>query len=65
MKTRVYKEKTNDNGIEKVVYASNNYATYIVTSAIAKDLIFEFMERHGRYPSSSWLNGNIRFERIK
>lgn len=60
-----FQEITDDHGVSKRVFASNNNATYIITSARARDLCSEFVEKWNRNPSSSWLNSNFRFERIK
>lgn len=55
MKTyKEYKEITRDNGVEKTAYASNSNDEFILTSAPAKDVYNEFVEKNGRYPSRAW-----------
>lgn len=60
-----YIEKTTDHGTEKNVYASDNYATYILTSSYAKDMYTAYMRKYNRYPLSKWYNSHFNFERIK
>lgn len=62
---RIYKENTTDHGYIKKCSASNNLAEYQLTSARAHDLIFEYLEKYNRYPSSKWFNNHFSFTRIK
>lgn len=62
---KTYKEITNDNGYAKQCNASNNEATYIITSSLGHDLYNEFVQKHDRLPSSSWYNRNFRFKLVK
>lgn len=62
---RIYKEKTDDNSYKREVCASDNMATYILTSANAHDLYDAYIERYNRVPSSKWFNRHFSFERIK
>ena len=64
MKTHIYKEVTNDRGYQLPCYASNNAATYILTSAYVHDMYSEFVDKHGRIPSSPWYRRYFDFERI-
>ena len=63
MRTHIYKEVTNDRGYQEYCYASNNAATYILTSAYAHDMYSEFVDRYGRVPSSQWYRKHFNFER--
>lgn len=65
MKTNIFKEVTNDKGYQKPCYASNNAATYILTSAYAHDMYSEFVEKYGRIPSSQWYRKHFNFERVQ
>lgn len=60
-----FKEVTRDHGYEKRVYASDNNAEYILTSAMAHDAYEDYVEKYNRKPSSRWYNKNFTFERIK
>lgn len=62
---RVYREKTADNGVMKICYASDNFAQYQLTSAMAKDAYTTYCDKYEREPSSAWYNRHFRFERIK
>ena len=64
MKTHIYKEVTNDRVYQLPCYASNNAATYILTSAYAHDMYHEFVGKYGRIPSSQWYRRHFDFERI-
>lgn len=59
-----FREITNDHGYEKHVFASDNNAEYILTSAFAKDRYTMYVDRYDREPSSKWYNKYFRFERI-
>ena len=65
MRTNIYKEVTNDRGCKKYCYASNNAATYILTSAYAHDKYSEFVDRYGRIPSSKWYHRHFNFEIVQ
>lgn len=65
MKTHTYKEVTNDNGYRSYCHASDNYATYILTSAHAHDMYHEFVDKYERIPSSQWYRKNFNFERVQ
>lgn len=56
-----FKEITEDNGTSKICTASDNSATYILTSAMAKDKYSDYVERYDRLPSSRWYNKHFRF----
>lgn len=62
---RIYREKTNDHGIMRKCYASDNYAEYQLTSAYAHDAINDYLYKFSRLPTSRWYNRHFRFERIK
>ena len=64
MRTNIYKEVTNDRGYQAYRYASNNAATYILTSAYAHDMYFEFVDKYGRIPSAQWYRKHFNFERV-
>ena len=65
MRTNIYKEVTNDRGYQRYCYASDNHATYILTSAYAHDMYCEFVDKYGRIPSSQWYRKNFSFERVQ
>lgn len=58
---RVYKEVTNDNGVAHRCSASDNYATYILTSAYAHDLHNSYLDRYNRLPCARWFNRHFTF----
>lgn len=62
---RIYKEITTDHGYIKKCSAINNNAEYQLTSAYAHDLIYNYIEKYNRYPSSAWFNKHFNFIRIK
>ena len=64
MKTHIYKEITNDKGCNWERCASDNNATYILTSAYAHDMYSEFVDKYNRIPSSRWYRKNFNFERV-
>ena len=65
MKTHIYKEITSDKGSKWERYASDNFATYILTSAYAHDLYDDYVEKYGRFPSSQWYRRHFSFERVQ
>ena len=66
MKNRTYIECTGDRGCAKECSASDNWATYILTSARMKDLLSEYQYKYGsRWPSSQWYHRHARFEETK
>ena len=65
MRTNIYKEVTNDRGYLLPCYASNNAATYILTSAYSHDMYHEFVDTYGRVPSSQWYRKHFNFERVQ
>ncbi len=65
MKTRIYKEVTDDRGYQSHCHASDNFATYILTSASAHDMYDEFVDKYGRVPSSQWYRKHFNFERVQ
>lgn len=65
MKTNIFKEVTNDKGYQKPCYASDNSATYILSSAYAHDMYSEFVDKYGRIPSAQWYRKNFNFERVQ
>lgn len=64
MRTHIYKEVTNDRGYQLPCYASNNSATYILTSSYAHDMYSEFVDKYGRIPSAQWYRKNFNFMRV-
>ena len=65
MRTHIYKEVTNDKGYQKYCYASDNSATYILTSAYAHDMYFEFVQKYSRIPAARWYRKHFNFERVQ
>ena len=65
MRTHIYKEVTNDRGCLTYCYASNNAATYILTSAYAHDMYSEFVDKYSRIPSARWYHRHFNFERVQ
>ena len=65
MRTNIYKEVTNDSGYKNYCYASNNAATYILTSAYAHDIDSEFVDKYNRIPSAQWYRKHFNFERAQ
>lgn len=65
MKTNIFKEVTNDKGYQKPCYASDNSATYILTSAYAHDMYREFVDKYERIPSAKWYRNHFSFERVQ
>lgn len=64
MKAHIYKEITSDKGCKRERCASDNYATYILTSAYAHDMYYDFVQKYGRVPSSQWYHRHFNFERV-
>ena len=58
-------EITSDHSYEKRAYASDNKATYILTSAYAHDMYTDYLDKYYREPSSRWFNKHFQFERLK
>ena len=58
-------EITSDKGIEYHSHASDNSATYILTSAYAHDMYYDFVQKYGRIPSSKWYHRHFNFERVQ
>ena len=65
MRTNIYKEITSDRGCKWERCASNDSATYILTSAYAHDMYDEFVQKYGRIPSSQWSRRHFDFERVQ
>ena len=65
MRTNIYKEVTNDRGYKWERYASNNSATYILTSAYAHDMYSEFVDKYNRIPSAQWYRKHFNFEMVQ
>ena len=65
MKTNIYKEITSDRGYKTYRYASNNSATYILTSAYGHDMYSEFVEKYGRIPSAQLYRKHFNFKRVQ
>lgn len=65
MRTNIFKEVTNDRGYQRPCYASNNSATYILTSAYAHDMYFEFVDKYNRIPSAQWYRKHFNFEMVQ
>lgn len=65
MKAHTYKEVTADNGYQRYCHASDNSASYILTSAYAHDMYSEFVDKYGRVPSSQWYRRHFDFERVQ
>ena len=65
MRTNIYKEVTNDRGYQTYCYASNNAATYILTSAYAHDMYSEFVDKYERIPSARWYRKDFDFEMVQ
>ena len=58
---RVFIEDTSDRGWEKKVHASNNNATYILTSAQMHDLYQDYVDRYGKLPTAAWYHRYAQF----
>lgn len=65
MRTNIYKEITSDRGYKTYRYASNNSATYILTSAYGHDMYYDFVQKYGRIPSAQWYRKHFNFERVQ
>ena len=55
-------EDTNDKGYEKRVYARDNNATYILTSAWMHDRYDDYIERYGKNPTAAWYRRHACFK---
>lgn len=62
---RIYREITNDRGYVKKAYARDNNAEYILTSAMAHDMVTDYEDRYHDHPTAKWYNRHFRFERVK
>lgn len=58
---KTYIELTNDRGYAKEVHASNNAATYVLTSARMHDLYSDYIAHYNRVPSSAWYHRHAQF----
>ena len=65
MRTNIYKEITSDKGCKRERYASDNSATYILTSAYAHDMYYDFVQKYDRIPSARWYRKHFNFERVQ
>lgn len=63
-KMKTYKEITLDKGWEKKVYARDNGAEYVLTSARMHDAYSEYLGRYDNIPTSAWYRRHAKFERI-
>ena len=61
----VYLEVTSDNHYPISAYAENNQARYILISAMAHDMYYEFREKYRRDPHSSWFHKHFEFTKKK
>lgn len=62
---RVYKEITDDHGWPMKCTASDNFATYIITSACGHDILNAYEHKFDRLPSARWYNRHFQFKQIK
>lgn len=65
MRSKTFIEVTSDRGWAKECCASNNYATYILTSAKMHDLLSDYRAKYGCWPSSQWYHRHADFEETK
>ena len=65
MRTHIYQEITSDKGSKWDCYASDNCATYILTSSLAHDKYLSYVHKYGRTPRSRWYRKNFNFERVQ
>lgn len=63
MKTFI--EITSDKGWKKKVYARDNMAEYVLTSARMHDLYSMYTKRYGQIPTARWYHRHARFEERK
>lgn len=54
-------EITSDKGCERVCCTSDNSTEYVLTSAHAKDMHTEYIEKYNRNPSSRWYQRHFSF----
>lgn len=54
-------EITSDKGCEQVCHTSDNWTEYVLTSAYAKDMYTDYVEKYDRLPSSRWYRRHFRF----
>lgn len=59
-----YKEITPDKGWEMRVYARDNGAEYVLTSARMHDAYSEYLGRYDNIPTAAWYRRHAKFERI-
>lgn len=62
---RHFIEITPDKGYSKECFASDNMATYHITSSYGHDLVNDFLDKHERWPTARWYNRNFRFKQIQ
>lgn len=65
MRTNTYKEITSDKGCKWYCYATDNSATYILTSSLAHDRYLSYAHKYGRIPSAQWYRKHFNFERVQ
>lgn len=61
---KVYKEITEDRGCPKHASCSDAHPNFILTSAHAKDMYIDFLERYSRLPHSSWFRRHFDFRLV-
>lgn len=59
-----YKEITPDKGWEMRVYARDNGAEYVLTSARMHDAYSEYLGRYDNIPTAAWYRRHAKFERV-
>lgn len=64
MRSHSYQEITSDKGCKWYCYASDNSATYILTSSLAHDRYLTFVSRFDRIPTAQWYRKHFNFERV-
>ena len=63
MRNFTFVERTEDKGVRMQVNASDNFATYILTSAGAHDMYRDYVQKYERVPSSKWYNRHFNFDK--
>jgi len=63
-KMKTYKEITPDKGWEMKVYARDNGAEYVLTSARMHDAYSEYLGRYDNIPTAAWYRRHAKFERV-